>query len=391
MIKVSQEQAQRFILDVQGLRTEKPSKSILKVAKRIHNIQIDTISVVTRSHDLTTFCRLPSYKESEVWGLERRGKLFEFWSHAMCLVPMESFPFYAWKMDTAETVYSHVKKNGPTQSASLGTRKKGSNGWWDWKAEKRALEYLFTVGRLMVAYREGFQKCYDITERVLPSGQDSEPMTDEQVADFVVQTTLGSLGLASYEDIKVYLGRMPARVLWKGSRTAIEAHLDNLHQQGVVEEVSITSLSDRYFVLGRNHEALVNPTSIQLDKEAAIILSPFDNILRERHRPRKMWGFEYKLEAYTPAAKRVYGYHVLPILDGHELIGRMDAKRHRDEGLLEVKVLYFEKGCASDSSLIERVAMGVINFMQFQGCSRVKIGAVHPRTAKRSLLQHLKF
>ncbi len=410
MIEVSQEQAQRFILDIQGLRTEKPSESILTVVRRIHNIQIDTISVVTRSHDLTTFCRLPIYKEGEVWELERRGKLFEFWSHAMCLVPMESFPFYAWKMeqlskqttgwkvewgvknkDTVEAIYRHVKKSGPTQSASLGVRKNGSDGWWDWKKEKHALEHLFTVGRLMVAYREGFQKYYDLTERVLSSGQDLEPMTDEQVADFVVQTTLGSLGLASYEDIKVYLGRMPARILWKGSRTVIEAHLDSLHQQGVVEEVSVTDLNDRYFILGRNHEALVNPTSIRLDKEAAIILSPFDNILRERHRPRKMWGFEYKLEAYTPAAKRVYGYHVLPLLDGHELVGRMDAKRHRDEGLLEVKVLYFEKGCASDSSLVERVAMGIINFMQFQGCSCVKIGAVHPRTAKRSLMQHLEF
>jgi uncharacterized protein YcaQ len=410
MIEVSQEQAQRFILDVQGLRTEKPSRTILKVAKRIHNIQIDTISVVTRSHDLTTFCRLPSYKERGVWALERRGKLFEFWSHAMCLVPMESFPFYAWKMerlskqttgwmvewglknrDTVETVYRHVKKNGPTQSASLGTRKKGSNGWWDWKAEKRALEYLFTVGRLMVAYREGFQKYYDLPERVLPSGQDSEPMTDEQVADFVVQTTLGSLGLASYEDIKVYLGRMPARVLWKGSRTAIEGYLDSLRQDGVVEEVSVTGLGNRYFVLGKNHEALVNPINIQLDKEAAIILSPFDNILRERHRPRKIWGFEYKLEAYTPAAKRVYGYYMLPILDGHELVGRMDAKRHRDDGLLEIKALHFERGRASNSSLVERVAMGIMNFMQFQGCSRVKIGAAHPRTAKRSLMQHLEF
>ncbi len=410
MIEASQGQAQRFILDVQGLRTVKPSRTILKVAKRIHNIQIDTISVVTRSHDLTTFCRLPSYKERGVWALERRGKLFEFWSHAMCLVPMESFPFYAWKMerlskqttgwmvewglknrDTVETVYRHVKKNGPTQSASLGTRKKGSNGWWDWKAEKRALEYLFTVGRLMVAYREGFQKYYDLPERVLPSGQDSEPMTDEQVADFVVQTTLGSLGLASYEDIKVYLGRMPARVLWKGSRTAIEGYLDSLRQDGVVEEVSVTGLGNRYFVLGKNHEALVNPINIQLDKEAAIILSPFDNILRERHRPRKIWGFEYKLEAYTPAAKRIYGYYMLPILDGHELVGRMDAKRHRDEGMLEVKVLHFEKDRASDSSLVERVANGIMNFMQFQGCSRVKIGAAHPRTAKRSLMQHLEF
>jgi len=410
MIEVSQEQAQRFILDVQGLRTEKPSRTILKVAKRIHNIQIDTISVVTRSHDLTTFCRLPSYKEGEVWALERRGKLFEFWSHAMCLVPMEAFPFYAWKMeqlgkqttgwkvewgaknkDIVEEVYRHVKKNGPTQSASLGTRKKGSNGWWDWKVEKRALEHLFTVGRLMVAYRKGFQKYYDLTERVLPSSQDSEPMTDEQAANYVVQTTLGSLGLASYEDIKVYLGRMPARVLWKSSRTAVEGYLDSLRQDGVLEEVSIAGLGNRYFVLGKKHDALVDSAEKQPDNDAALILSPFDNVMRERHRPRKIWGFEYKLEAYTPAAERVSGYYVLPILDGHELVGRMDAKRHRDDGLLEVKVLYFEKGRASDSSLVERVALGIMNFMQFQGCSRVKIGAVHPRTAKRTLVRHLEF
>jgi hypothetical protein len=216
-------------------------------------------------------------------------------------------------------------------------------------------------------------------------------MTDEQVANFVVQTTLGSLGLASYEDIKVYLGRMPARVLWKSSRRVIEGYLDSLRQNGVVEEVSVSGLGNRYFVLGKNHDALVNSADNQLDNGTAFILSPFDNIMRERHRPRKMWGFEYKLEAYTPAAKRLYGYYMLPILDGHELVGRMDAKRHRDEGLLEVKVLRFEKGRGSDSSLVERVAMGIMNFMQFQGCSRVKIGAAHPRTAKRSLVQHLEF
>ena len=409
-MQVSLGQARRFVLETQGLRTLNPSKSILEVARRIHNIQIDTISVVTRSHDLTTFCRLPSYKEGEVWALERRGKLFEFWSHAMCLVPMEAFPFYAWKMeqlskqttgwkvewgvknkDTVEAVYRHVKKNGPTQSASLGARKKGSNGWWDWKKEKHALEHLFTVGRLMVAYRKGFQKYYDLTERVLPSGQDSEPMKDKQVANYVVQTTLGSLGLASYEDIKVYLGRMPARVLWNGNRTTIEAHLNNLRQQGVVEEVSITNLSGRYFVLGRNRDALVNSTNIQLDNKAAIMLNPFDNIMRERHRPRKMWGFEYKLEAYTPPANRIHGYYALPILDGYELVGRMDAKRHRDDGLLEVKALHFEKGRVSDRSLLERVAMGIRRFMQFQGCSRVKLGAAHPRTAKRAMMQHLEF
>jgi uncharacterized protein YcaQ len=216
-------------------------------------------------------------------------------------------------------------------------------------------------------------------------------MTDEQVADYVVQTTLGSLGLASYEDIKVYLGRMPARVLWKGSRTTVEGYLDNVRQDGVVEEVSVAGCGDRYFVLGTKYDALVNSVDNPLNNEAALFLSPFDNIMRERHRPRKIWGFEYKLEAYTPAAERVSGYYVLPILDGHDLVGRLDAKRHKDDGLLEIKALHFERGRASNSALIERVALGIRNFMQFQGCSRVKIEAAHPRTAKRALKRHLEF
>ena len=242
MLEISLEQARRFILDLQGLRTEKPSKSVLAVARRIHSIQIDTISVVTRSHNFITWNRFQKYKEGDVWKAEKEGKLFEWWSHAMCFMPMETYPFTAWRKqfypedlwnsfkkwsienkDIIEQVYRKVKKDGVVNSASLGERKTKSDGWWDWKREKRALEYLFYTGRLMVPYRKGFQKYYDLTERVLPAGIDSEPLSDEEAAEFVVRTTLGSLGLGSQVDIRTYMGRMPSRMFWNNKASLVRS------------------------------------------------------------------------------------------------------------------------------------------------------------------------
>ncbi|MFW9806837.1 MAG: DNA glycosylase AlkZ-like family protein, partial [Candidatus Thorarchaeota archaeon] len=216
MIEVSSEDARRFILDVQGLRTSEPPKSIMDVANRIHNIQIDTISVVSRSHNLITYNRFQGYNEGDIWKAQKEGKLFEYWSHAACLLPMESYPFYAWRRsfypeelwesfrkwgrennDLIEQVYRKVKNEGITNSASIGERKTKSDGWWDWKIEKRALEYLYTTGRLMVAYRTNFQKQYDLSERVLPPHIDTEPLSDEEAAEFVTNVTMKSLGLAS--------------------------------------------------------------------------------------------------------------------------------------------------------------------------------------------------
>ncbi|MHA2462875.1 MAG: DNA glycosylase AlkZ-like family protein, partial [Candidatus Thorarchaeota archaeon] len=183
MIEVAPEQARSFMLDVQGLRTEKPSKSVTAVARRIHNIQIDTISVVSRSHNLITYNRFAGYKEGKIWDALKKGQLFEYWSHAMCLIPIEAYPFYAWKMQhypeklwsnymrwakenehVIDSVYKHVKKYGATASATVGGKNEGEKGWWGMKAERMALEFLHIDGSLMIAYRKGFQKYYDLPE-----------------------------------------------------------------------------------------------------------------------------------------------------------------------------------------------------------------------------------
>jgi len=225
MIEVSSDTARRFVLDIQGLRTENSSKSVVSVVKRIHSIQIDTISVVSRSHNLIVFNRFPAYEEGSIWEYEKQGKLFEYWSHSMCIMPIESFPFYAWRRqfypgprgkkwalenkDTIKHVFQYVKKNGATNSASIGEKKTDPTGWWDWKVEKGALEHLYTIGKLMIAYRKGFQRYYDLTERVLPSHIDSEPMTDEEAAEFIIDSSLGSLGIGCYDDIRTYHNKLP--------------------------------------------------------------------------------------------------------------------------------------------------------------------------------------
>ncbi|MFX1580284.1 MAG: winged helix-turn-helix domain-containing protein, partial [Promethearchaeota archaeon] len=381
MLEVTPEQARSFILDIQGLRTKKPPKSIIEVAHRIHSIQIDTISVVSRSHNLITWNRYPKYREGDVWNLQRKGKLFEYWSHSACLLPMEAYPFYAWRRsfypeelwtsfrkwgeenkEIIKQVFRKVKKEGATNSASIGERKTKSDGWWDWKIEKRALEYLYTTGKLMVAYRENFQKHYDLAERVIPPETNTEPLSNDEAAEFVVEVTLGSLGLGSHQDIRTYLGRLPARKLGMGKKTETEAYLNQKVSDGLLEEVSIGDMRERYFVLREQVSQLSSSDNFLPNDEPVKILSPFDNIIRERHYPAQIWNFDYKIECFVPKPKRVFGYFVLPILDGIDLVGRMDAKVHRKTGLLEIKSLYLESDSIKSLEGISRLKGGIDDF-----------------------------
>ena len=399
MLEVSQSQAQHLVLDVQGLRSRRPCRSVLDVVRRVHNVQIDTISVVSRSHDLTVFNRFPKYSEGEVWREERAGRLFEYWSHAMCLLPVQSFPFYAWIMErmseakkgwqvewgvknkeTIESVLEHVKAKGPTASSDIGTREQKSDGWWDWKKEKLALEYLLVTGRLLVAYREGFQKYYDLTERVLPPAIPSEPMAIDEIPEYVVDTVFRSIGLGDYRDLKTYMGGLPFRETW-GGRQLVESTLKE-HIGSTVEQVTVEGHKDPLYVHKAYTDALTG-SGPDTSSEHVMLLSPFDNIVRERHYPRWLWTFDYKIECYTPVNQRKYGYYALPILDGSALAGRVDAKVHRDKGLLELKSLYIEFDSLKDDDGAARFAGGLERFAKFHGCSEIELHSVMPRGLRK--------
>jgi uncharacterized protein YcaQ len=270
-------------------------------------------------------------------------------------------------------------------SSDFGGRSERGTGWWDWKDEKNALEYLYYGGRLMIAYRDSFRKYYDLTERVLPPRVSQEPMPEHEVPRFVASTTLSSLGLASAEDLRLYRGRFPSRVLWKGKKTEIEKFLDMLLREGFVEEVSIESIGLRFFVLASNLRELKRVIEEPDEDVPVKLLSPFDNVVRERHLPRTLWAFNYRMEAFVPADKRVLGYYVLPMLDGCRFVGGVDAKAHRKEGILELKYLYLEKSEEKRKGLADRLADGLKALADFHGCDNIRLGRVRPHAFGKDL------
>ena len=396
MLEISQEQAQQFIIEKQLLRSKNKTENIIDVVRRIHNIQIDTISVVARSHDLTIFNRLPKYQEQDVWKAIEEKKLFEFWSHGICLLPFEEFPFYRWKIDYnkqnpesywkkwmvenktfIEEIYKHVKKNGPTSSSDF-KRESKVIGWWDWKKEKLALEYLFSIGRVMIDFRKGFRRYYNLTENVLPASISSESLPKENLATHLVEVVFSSLGLASSEELKTYLGKAYVNILWNNNKKKTEEFLKECVENETLTEIKIENVQQPHYILSKKLKELEKINFHENDNQPMKFLSPFDNLVRERDYPSRFWNFEYKIECYVPVAQRIYGYFSLPILDGHQLIGRTDLKVHRKEGVLEIKSLHFESGIKLEEVLLQRFKDGLQNFADFHNCHKFSFESIQP-------------
>ncbi len=409
MLEVSKEQAQQFILYKQGLISDFSNFTLKDIIKKIHNLQIDTISVVARAQDLTLFNRKSDYQEGQIWKLLEEKKLFEYWSHGICLIPIEEYPFYAWKMEynkknpsswwgkwqienkeLIKEVYNYVKKNGPTCSADFKSEegKKGV-GWWDWKKEKRALEVLFDHGILLIAYRKNFQKYYDIKERVLPSGINTDPLVKNELANYLIQTVFSSLGIASYEELRHYIGIAVFRYLWKNNRKSIMNYLQNEVEEDKLIEVNIENLDTKHFILKKN-ESELSKLNYHLDQNTPMkFLTPFDNAFRDRDLPLRLWDFDYKIECYTPVAQRIYGYFTLPILDGHSFIGRIDLKVYRKEEILEIKSIHFEEWFKHTEKSFKRLANGLSKFAVFHKCNKIRAEESIPNKIKKQLLSSI--
>jgi uncharacterized protein YcaQ len=285
--------------------------------------------------------------------------------------------------DTVKKVYQYIKKKGVTSSSDF----KGESLGWGGSLESRSMQYLHYTGQIMIAYRKNFQKYYDLTERVLPPSIDSNPMDYTELARFTVETTLGALGLANHQDIRSYLGRWPAQFLWNGRRPRIAGDLDELVHEGKLERVSVQGVRDSYYILSKNVKRMNN--EIQDSEDQTKLLSPFDNIMRERHYPLNLWNFDYKLESYLPANKRKYGYHVLPILDRSDIVGRVDAKIYRNENRLNLISLYLEDDFWKDAPGLERLIRGLRKFCDFLQVVEINVDKVSPKSAKKKIIEHL--
>jgi uncharacterized protein len=347
--------ARRIALAAQGFADPRPTgavdvRRLRRTVERLSVVQIDSVNVLSRSHYLPFFSRLGGYPRAQLDRLTgRRHELFEYWAHEASFLPVRLHPFLRWRMAAAEQqawggmvriqrerpgyvqeVFDRVREGGPLKASDLVEKKPERPGtMWNWHAGKVALEWLFYTGVLTAKERTtGFERVYDLTERVLPADVLSTPTPDR--ADAVrelVRTAARALGVATESDLRDYF-RLPPN----DAKTAIA----ELADAGELAPAEVT---------GWGRPAWLDPEARRPRWiRARALLSPFDSLIWERPRVERIFGFRYRLEIYTPAAKRVHGYYVLPFLLGDQLVARVDLKADRQAGVLRVQAAHSEEG-----------------------------------------------
>lgn len=378
IIELSAAHARKLALASQGMHLERKlgqgKNATCKAIEKLGYIQIDTISVVERAHHHTLWSRVKNYRQCHLDQLQQDGKIFEYWSHAAAYLPMRDYRYslprkrairngeqhwYQIEPKLAREVLARITDQGPLQSKDFVHLRKGQAGWWDWKPAKQALENLFMSGQLMVAKRQGFQKVYDLTERVLPAGVDQSMPSQKEFLVHLIQGYLRANGLGTPSQIAY---------LRKGIKSLVQTLCAQLVEAGELRLIQVAQ--QKFYAMPNFEQLLAQP----LSRKNIKVLSPFDNVLIQRHRIKQLFGFEYQIECYLPATKRRFGYFVLPILWGHEFAGRMDAKIDRKSGLFTINKLFIETKQAAEFSEALRPALE--NFCEFNGGQQIKIASV---------------
>jgi uncharacterized protein YcaQ len=346
-------------------------RSLAQVASDVGGIQLDSINVVERAHYLTIWSRFGPYDKAAVDGwIYRKRVLEEYWAHAACLVPAADLPAWARAMTdyrrshtgwarfldahprAARDVLEAIRRRGPLSTADFERPTGRASGWWDWKPAQHALHVLWMSGRLAVHSRRNFSKLYDLAERLRPP---VEAMPREEFARWHLRKSLRALGAAAEADLPRYL-TFPRMPLVQRRRA-----LKSLLASGEAVEIGVEGLAGRWYALAEDLPALESAPA----SRGTTLLSPFDSVLWHRGRAKALFGFDYRIEVYTPAAKRVHGYYTLPILHDGRLIGRLDAKNHREDRRLEVRGVHFE--APPDGAEIAGVRSALESLARFLG------------------------
>ena len=355
-------EARRLALASLGFGAKKPAragaKHVRATAARLSAIQIDSVNVLARAHYLPTFSRYGPYPTAALDDLAHGTReLFEYWGHAACFLPVDLYPLMRWRMDNqcdawarvgrrqmafTSAVYREIAERGPISAGEISIAGKSTGPWWGWSKGKEAAELLFRQGRVMVAGRRNFERLYDIPERVLPATVlDAPPvaMADAKKALFV--RAARAMGVGTAKDIAqyFYIDAWWDRLMANGRRApaAIQPLFDELVAERRLEQVHVDGWKQpAYIVAGAR---------IPRAMDACAIVSPFDPLMWERKWTRAVFGFDYQIEIYVPAPKRIYGYYVLPFLLGDRFAGRVDLKADRKSSTLIVHAAYVESGC----------------------------------------------
>jgi uncharacterized protein YcaQ len=361
--RISAAAARRIALAAQGFGVERPGGvanlgHVRRAIDRLGLLQIDSVNVLTRAHYLPLYSRLGNYDSDHLdtlaWGRKSKRGLFEFWAHEASLLPLSSQPLWRWRMDRAardagegkgklhtfrrekkkyiDEIRREVVDRGPLAASELSNGGAGRGAWWGWSDGKLALEWLFFAGELTTATRRGtFERVYDLTERVLPAAVQALPTPSAEDAQReLLRISARALGVATETDLRDYFRLGVADT---------KARLAELAEAGDLQPVTVE---------GWPKQAYLDPSARQPRRiEARALLAPFDPLVWERDRTHRIFDFFYRIEIYTPVAKRKHGYYVLPFLLGDRLVGRVDLKADRANSCLLVHAAHLEEGVAA--------------------------------------------
>lgn len=384
---LSAAEARRIALAAQGFAKPRPTtagtRQLNTTLARMATLQIDSVNVFARSHYMPLFSRLGAYDTAALDRLlfSRRPPYVEYWAHVAAFIPATDWGLFRFRMDEMRERYgsepggwfdthrdivdwvrSELADRGPLRPAQIEhDAKKGARGpWWDWDVVKRTLESLWMFGEVAIAGRRGFERRYALAEHVIPAEVLAAPVPRDDAVRELVRRAARAYGVATAADLADY---------WRiRDRKAVVAAIDDLTDAGELEPVSV----EGWTTAGRPARAWLHRDAVVPRRiTAAAILTPFDPVVWFRDRAERLFDFEYRIEIYTPAPKRRFGYYSLPVLIDDDLVGRIDLKADRAASTLLVQSAWWEHGRPADAA--PRLAEQLELAARWQGLESVSI------------------
>jgi uncharacterized protein YcaQ len=356
---LSAAEARRIALAAQGFGRPKPSsvgtRQLNDALHRLGVLQLDSVNVFERSHYLPLFARLGAYGKADLDRLtfSRQARYTEYWAHVAALIPLESWPLWRWKMreyrdkwvsdpshwvsvnhDMLDWLRAELAAKGPQMAGKIEheTGRQRKSGWWEWSDVKTGLECLFYMGEVVSAGRTRFERTYALADQVISPELLGIEIDKHDSVKHLLVASAAALGVGTVRDLADYF-RLP--------QTYATGVLNELVEEGSLLPVTVEGWERG----GRPLKAFLHPDArIPRRIETIALLSPFDPVVWERDRALRMFDFHYRIEIYTPAAKRIYGYYTLPLLVDDRIVGRIDLKSDRQNRLLRVQSAWREAG-----------------------------------------------
>ncbi len=366
----------RLAIAAQGYAARFPratAADVEETIRRLSCVQLDSISTVDRSHRIALSSRIGAYPPAAVSELLAAGRIFEYWAHEACLIPAEDWPLFRPAMaNGGRTWYGEVERTHPhladeilagiRERGPLGSRHfegSGGGGMWNWKPAKAMLERLWNRGELVVGARQGFQRLYDLPERVLPPEVLGAPVpTEEERLRELALRAVRARGALTESGIVEH---------WRlrGGTAGVRGAVAGLVDDGLLRRVPVDDGGPPVLVPPEAELDLPAPT-------AAVLLSPFDNLLWDRPFARRILGFDHLIEVYKPQPQRQYGYYVLPFLWRDRIVGRADLKSERSEGALVVKAFHREARVRKSGALDDALDRALARLARSIGLEEVR-------------------